>query len=90
MEEFVASRGWDQPGSPRPHRARNLALSLIIEAAEVLEHFQWSDEAVDKNALESELADVGLYWLQLGSICNIDLEAAILKKLEENHKRTWD
>jgi hypothetical protein len=44
MHRFVASRGWYEPDSPRPQTLRNLAISLNLEAAELLEHFQWKEE----------------------------------------------
>lgn len=90
MHQFVKAKGWYEPASPRPQTPRNLAISLSLEAAEVLEHFQWRDSAVDKDELESELADVTLYLLQLASICQIDLEKAVLHKLEVNYTREWD
>ena len=89
MHHFVESKGWYAPGSPRPQTGRNLAISLLIEAAEVLEHYQWSEELTNQDDLASELADVGLYLLQLASVNDIDLERAILKKLEENAEREW-
>ena len=89
MHAFVASKGWYNPGSKRPQTPRNLAISLNLEAAEILEHFQWGEEAKDKEALASELADVTLYLLQLASISDIDLEQAVLKKLEVNAGREW-
>lgn len=90
MHDFVRSMGWYQPGSVRPQTLRNLAISLNLEAAEVLEHFQWDDELQDKEALAGELADVTLYLLQLASIAGIDLEQAVLDKLERNYTRSWD
>jgi len=89
MHKFVKSQGWYDPDSPRPQTARNLAISLNLEAAEVLELFQWGEEPIDQQALEDELADVALYLLQLASISGIDLEQAILKKLEKNVERDW-
>jgi 8-oxo-dGTP diphosphatase len=89
MNDFVHSKGWYEPDSKRPQTPRNLSVSLAIEAAEILEHFQWNVE-FDKDALEEELADVALYLLQLASIAEINLEEAILKKLEINSKREWD
>lgn len=89
MHRFVEEMGWYDVDSPKPQNARNLAISLLVEAAEVLEHFQWVEKTPDKNALASELADVALYLLQLSSVCEIDLEEAILVKLSENYKRTW-
>ena len=90
MHEFVRSKGWYEPDSPRPQTPRNLAISLSLEANEVLEHFQWGTELKDKDALASELADVALYLLQLASISGIDLEQAVLRKLETNANREWD
>ncbi|TAK12979.1 MAG: nucleotide pyrophosphohydrolase [Anaerolineae bacterium] len=90
MHDFVESKGWYAASSPRPQTPRNLAASLAIEAAEVLEHFQWERPDVDKTELAGELADVGLYLLQLASLCEIDLERAILDKLAVNASRTWD
>lgn len=87
MHRFVESKGWYEPDSPRPQTPRNLAVSLSLEAAEVLEHFQWSDQPGPD--LADELADVGLYWLQLASLLDIDLERAILDKLERNRGRAW-
>ena len=89
MNAFVTSKGWYNPGSKRPQTPRNLAISLNLEAAEILEHFQWSETAKDKDELASELADVTLYLLQLASISGIDLEQAVLKKLEVNAGREW-
>lgn len=89
MHRFVRSKGWYADDSKRPQTPRNLAISLTLEASEILEHFQWSDEIRDKEELESELADVALYLLQLASISEIDLEKAILTKLEINKAREW-
>jgi NTP pyrophosphatase (non-canonical NTP hydrolase) len=90
MHNFVEAQGWYQPDSPRRQSPRNLAISLALEASEVLEHFQWSEEIKDQQALANELADVALYLLQLASLSGIDLEQAILHKLEINYGRTWD
>ena len=89
MHKFVAAKGWYAPDSPRPQTPRNLAASLAIEAAEVLEHYQW-DGVADPAALAGELADVALYLLQLASVTGIDLEQAILEKLKVNYGREWD
>jgi NTP pyrophosphatase (non-canonical NTP hydrolase) len=90
MHAFVRSMGWYEPDSPRPQTRRNLAISLNLEAAEVLEHFQWDDTTKDTEALSGELADVMLYLLQLASISGIDLEKAVLDKLDKNYHRSWD
>jgi NTP pyrophosphatase (non-canonical NTP hydrolase) len=90
MHAFVRAKGWYQPESARPQTLRNLAISLNLEASEVLEHFQWGESLADGEALAGELADVALYLLQIASIAGIDLEQAILHKLERNYTRQWD
>jgi NTP pyrophosphatase (non-canonical NTP hydrolase) len=89
MHAFVATKGWYEADSPKPQTPQNLAISLALEAAEVLEHFQWRADARDRDALAGELADVALYLLQLASLSGIDLEQAILDKLRQNHQREW-
>ena len=90
MHDFVRSNGWYDLDSPRQQTLRNLAISLNLEASEVLEHFQWNGDLEDQDGLTDELADVTLYLLQIASIANIDLEEAVLRKLNKNYKRTWD
>jgi NTP pyrophosphatase (non-canonical NTP hydrolase) len=89
MNAFVRSKGWYEADSKRPQTPRNLAISLSLEASEILEHFQWDGEFVKENLAE-ELADVALYLLQLADVSGIDLETAILKKLEINASREWE
>ena len=89
MHDFVRSKGWYEADSPKPQTPRNLAASIAIEAAEILEHFQWQEVSSDKTELAGELADVALYLLQLASMTGIDLEQAILDKLAQNRTRTW-
>jgi NTP pyrophosphatase (non-canonical NTP hydrolase) len=89
MHAFVEAKGWYAPDSPHPQTPRNLAISLSLEAAEVLEHFQWSDAAPDRAELAGELADVLLYLLQIASLNDIDLERAVLNKLDQNYRREW-
>jgi NTP pyrophosphatase (non-canonical NTP hydrolase) len=90
MHDFVRAKGWYEPDTPRPQTPRNIATSICIEAAEILEHFQWNGDLKDRDALAGELADVALYLLQLASVTGIDLEQAILSKLAMNYGRTWD
>lgn len=90
MHAFVASKGWYAPDSARPQTLRNLAVSLVLEASEVLEHFQWSDDVSDRDELASELADVFLYLVQLASLGEVDLAQAVYAKLDKNYKRTWE
>lgn len=89
MHEFVANKGWYDADSPKEQTPRNLAISLAVEAAEILEHFQWRDAIIDRHALAGELADVALYLIQLASVSDVNLEEAILDKLAENRGRTW-
>jgi NTP pyrophosphatase (non-canonical NTP hydrolase) len=90
MHVFVRSKGWYEPESSRPQTPRNLAISLSLEANEVLEHFQWQADLTERDEFASELADGALYLLQLASVSGIDLEQAILKKLAINASRSWD
>ena len=90
MNRFVRSKGWFDEDSKRPQTPRNLAISLSLEVAEILEHFQWRDEIKDEEEFAGELADVALYLLELASVTEINLEEAMLKKLEINQTREWD
>lgn len=90
MNAFVSSKGWYAADSKRPQTLQNLSISLALEAAEILEHFQWTAELKDREEFAGELADVGLYLLQLASVSGIDLEQAILNKLKINAAREWD
>jgi len=89
MHAFVENKGWYADDSRKPQSPRNLAISLVLEASEVLEHFQWEEDAPDREALAGELADVMLYLLQLASISGINLGAAVEEKLEKNRTREW-
>ncbi len=84
--EFRDERDWKQFHSPR-----NLAASISIEAAELLEIFQWSSddtlaEDVEKRhaEIEEELADVLIYALLLANDTGIDVTEAVLNKLAKN------
>ena len=80
---FNKARGWG--GN---HDARSLAISISLEASELLEHFQWlsSEEAIEKNiqGIEEEAADVLIYLLQLANVLDIDLKEAAKKKIQKN------
>ena len=81
--EFRDERGW----APY-HNEKDLALSISLEANELLENFQWrtSEEAVaeSKQNIKEEMADVFIYLLQLADKMNIDLEEEAFKKMEKN------
>lgn len=89
MHEFVESKGWLADNSPKQQTKRNLAISLVLEATEVLEHFQWDEEPDRPDELADELADVMLYLLQLASFSDIDLGEAVMAKLQKNYARDW-
>ena len=84
--DFRKKRDWEQF-----HQPKNLAISLSLEAAEVLELFQWTKDGnlpKDKReALEKELADVYYWLLLLSHDLKIDLDKALEKKMEENDKK---
>lgn len=88
MHAFVESKGWYRPDSPHPQTSKNLAISLVLEASEVLHLYQWGETA-DKQALADELADVTLYLLQIASLNGVDLGQAVTDKLKHNQNRTW-
>jgi NTP pyrophosphatase (non-canonical NTP hydrolase) len=86
LRDFAQARDWEQFHSPK-----NLASALSVEAAELLEHFQWLTEEQSRNLSEpkqaevaAEAADVLLYLLQLCDKLNIDLMAAARSKLIVN------
>ena len=89
MHDFVESKGWLAEDSPKQQTKRNLAISLVLEATEVLEHFQWDEDSSRPDELADELADVMLYLLQLASFSNIDLGEAVMAKLQKNYAREW-
>ena len=87
--EFRDERDWRQF-----HSLKNLAASISIEAAELLEVFQWAKDAEledvvaeRRSEIEAEVADVMIYCLLLAHDADIDVEAAVLAKLEENAKK---
>jgi dCTP diphosphatase len=89
LRAFAAERDWDQFHSPR-----NLATALAVEAAELLEPFQWLDDEQGRNlppdaraAVEEELADVLLYLVRLADKLGIDLEAAARAKILRNAEK---
>lgn len=86
MDGFVAARGWYETDSAKPQNPRNLAMSISIEANELLECFQWT-ETINSDHAADELADVVLYAAQLANVLGIDLGSAVDRKLEANHLR---
>ena len=85
---LVQAKGWYKEGSDKPQNARNLTISLVLEAAELLECFQWTENA-DKSRVSEELADVMIYVAQIANVMNIDLDQAVVQKLNVNKNRKW-
>jgi dCTP diphosphatase len=86
LDQFAEDRDWRQFHSPK-----NLASALVVEAGELLEHFQWMTEAQSRelapdkrDAVGAELADVLLYLIQLATALSIDPVAAAQTKLKLN------
>lgn len=79
--KFRNDRDWKQFHSPD-----NLAKSISIEAAELLENFQW-DNKYDKEKVCEELADVVIYSILMAESLDVDLFAEIDKKLEKNNQK---
>lgn len=79
--EFTQKRDWDQFHSPDA-----LAKSIVIEAAELLECFQW-DSNYNKEEVSDELADVITYCFLLANKLDVDVEDIVLKKLEKTEKK---
>ncbi|NJP06388.1 MAG: nucleotide pyrophosphohydrolase [Chloroflexaceae bacterium] len=90
INAFVQRKGWYAEDSPFPQTPRNIAISVAVEAAEILEHFQFGETCANRDELADELADVAMYLLQLAYLTDIDLEQAIHTKLQKNEHRSWD
>ena len=91
VNDFVDRRDWHQFHSPK-----NLAMSLAIEAAELMEHFQWitveesrraAEEPDELDEIADEVADVFCYLLALGNELNLDLSQAVRRKMAKNEKK---
>ena len=80
--KFTEDRDWDQFHTPS-----NLAKSIAIEAAELLECFQWNDTEYDKDHVCEELADVMNYCIQMADKLNVDLDKVINDKIDQNEKK---
>ena len=91
VADFIAARQWE-----RFHTPKSLAMSIAIEAAELMEHFQWlslaeasaacTDEAT-RAEVADELADVLIYCLSLANVTGIDISDAIRTKMARNETR---
>ena len=79
IKKFSQEREWDQF-----HEPVNLAKSIVIEAAELLECFQWNDVKFDKDNVIDELADVMNYCVLLALKLDVNIDDIILAKIQKN------
>ena len=82
IDAFNKERDWDQFHSPA-----NLAKSISIEANELLECFQWSDDKYNIDDVKAELADVLSYCIQMATKLDLDIKDIVLQKMEETAKK---
>ncbi len=89
LRAFARARDWEQFHSPK-----NLSMALIVEAAELVEHFQWLTEAQSTQldpktfqAVEEEVADVFIYLVRLSDLLGINLLEAAARKIALNEKK---
>ncbi|MBN1343113.1 MAG: nucleotide pyrophosphohydrolase [Phycisphaerae bacterium] len=90
VAEFVSQRDWE-----RFHDPKNLSMAIAIEAAELMEHFQWLrtdqlDSEISNDQLDEireELADVTAFVLSLANVLKIDLSSALQRKMSKNEAK---
>lgn len=89
IQDFMNARDWTQF-----HNPKNLTISITLEAAELMEHFQWTDieqsiEKANKNSeeIKEEVADIVILIMRFCNLYNIDLSQAIIDKMEKNGKK---
>ncbi len=91
LRQFVADRHWEHYHTPK-----NLAMSIAIEAAELMEHFQWStpegsqrmaQDPATRGEIAAELADILIYCLHLANQMEIEVSSALEAKLALNERR---
>jgi NTP pyrophosphatase (non-canonical NTP hydrolase) len=89
IKKFRDERDWMQFHDPK-----NMAVSVVLEASELLEHFQWKTKEevkkyikTNKDEIKDEIADVAMYLFELADNLGIDLIKAMEQKLEKNSKK---
>jgi dCTP diphosphatase len=89
IRKFRDERNWMQF-----HDSKNMAVSIVIEASELLEHFQWKTKEeveqyiiTNKEEIQDEIADIAIYLFELADNIGIDLVKAMEQKLEKNSKK---
>ena len=89
VANFAKERDWDQFHSPK-----NLAMALSVEAAELMEHFQWLSEAQSRDldeatlaAVADEIADVQVYLVRIADSLGVDILSTVKNKMEKNAQK---
>lgn len=91
LRDFASERDWEQFHTPK-----NLAMAVSVEAAELLELFQWltpqqsvdfAEEPEKREQAAAEIADVAIYLLRLADVLGIDVVAAVREKIDDNARR---
>ena len=82
IRKFTSDRNWEQFHSPA-----NLAKSISIEANELLECFQWSDEEYDLDHVKEELADVIVYCQDMLDRLDLDVDEIVNRKMDQNEAK---
>jgi len=89
IREFAKQRDWD-----KFHTPKNLSMALSVEASELVEIFQWLSQEESKNIdsneiqnVKDEVADILIYLIRIADKLNIDLEKAVLEKIDKNNEK---
>lgn len=91
VHKFVSAREWE-----KYHTSKNLSMSIAIEAAELMEHFQWRsgaagqillEDAKTKTQIGEELADILIYCLSFANQADLDISQIVMDKLKKNESR---
>ncbi len=82
INKFNKDRNWDKFHSPV-----NLAKSITLEAAELLEEFQWNDDDFSIDSVAEELADIMIYCIQMTEKLDLDIDEIIMNKIDKNEEK---
>jgi len=88
VAKFISDRDWH-----KYHTPKNIAVSVVLEASELLEHFQWSPPASEdidagkRHEIAEEMCDVMAYLLSLANVLDIDIASSMIAKMKKNCKK---